>query len=122
MNQAIYIEQKRLDVFNRDGWFCRVCNRPLQMGVPQVAHCIAQTESNEKEIKAKVFQWFQVFLTNKQIGMIIHHEFNLKSTCSENCNSKCNMGFKRKQANELIMKIIQNLCDTDESFRKVIYG
>ena len=69
-----YANERREEVlFVRDRYTCRICGDPIrQHGTPQLAHRIAKTKSNLSRYGKEV----------------IHHEDNLWSTCSLECNAR----------------------------------
>ena len=68
-----YANERREAIFQRDGYTCRICGLPIrQHGTPQLAHRIAQTKANIKRYGKEV----------------IHHDDNLWSTCSLECNAR----------------------------------
>lgn len=59
--------------------FCEICGKPLSMGQKQIAHCIAQTQTNEK----------------KYGTFFVQHPLNYKLVCSLECNQVCNIGYNK---------------------------
>jgi hypothetical protein len=56
---------------------CEVCGKSIyEYGSPQIAHCIAQTQTNI----AKYGNFF------------IQHRLNYRAVCSLKCNDACNIG------------------------------
>lgn len=87
-------DEERLAIFERDGWRCKCCGRSVySQGVPQLAHLLANTESNRK----------------KYGDCVIDHPDNRVATCSLYCNSKMNIGFKTAEAEELADSIRDKL-------------
>lgn len=77
--------------YSTDG-FCEVCNKPLNTyGTRQIAHCIAQTETNLK----------------KYGTFFIQHPLNYKLVCSLACNQVCNIGFNK---GEVLGKLADIIC------------
>jgi len=74
--QKLDAEELRIKIFTDAKGMCAVCGWPLNQGVPQLAHRIANTKANIK----------------KYGDEIINHRLNLVATCSLYCNSRCNIG------------------------------
>jgi len=76
-------------VFNRDGWRCRVCNRPVNFATAQLAHRIPQSKAMIKKYGKE----------------IIHHPGNLLTTCSLECNNKVQVNYEKRQL-EIVYEIV----------------
>ena len=84
------ISEQRLKIFDRDNWLCMVCGEPILLyGTPQLAHKIKQSK----------------YYLEKYGEHIIHHEDNMLSVCSLECNSKVDLGSDQKQIDELAQRI-----------------
>jgi hypothetical protein len=79
------IDDKLLEIYNRDNFQCQLCGRPVQ----QIAHRIAKTKDN-------------ILNYGKDI---IHHRHNLVSVCSLYCNGQYNIGFNPDKVNKLLRLI-----------------
>lgn len=79
---------QRLNIFQRDVFTCRWCNKSLHdsQSIPQLAHIIPQNKYNIK----------------KYGKIIIHNPLNMMSVCGLKCNAKFDIGVK----NELIEKLV----------------
>jgi 5-methylcytosine-specific restriction endonuclease McrA len=92
--ESYRISETKKAVFERDGYICGNCGQSIyKNGTPQCAHRIASSEANKKKYGESV----------------IHHIGNLVATCSLKCNSKCNLGFRTAEAEELADKIRDEL-------------
>lgn len=88
--QKLEAEEKRQEIFARDGYLCRECGRSVHaFGTAQLAHRIAQTKSNKAKYGLEV----------------IHHPLNLASVCSLRCNDAQNIGFNPEACRELVEEI-----------------
>ena len=88
--KSFEIQENREEIFARDGYICQVCGKSiLQYGTPQLAHLIAQSQSNIKRYGKEV----------------MHHQNNMKSVCSLYCNSLCNIGNRPVECEALVNKI-----------------
>jgi len=82
----------RLEIFERDEWICQNCGKPINLGIPQVAHRIS---------KGNVKFYGKA---------IIHHPLNLVSVCcNEPCNSAFNIDKRPEEVRELIKRIEEDL-------------
>lgn len=72
-------KEERVARYNLASGICEVCGKPLQSGQPQIAHCIADTKTNN----AKYGSFF------------IQHRLNYRAVCSLKCNDACNIGFNK---------------------------
>ena len=87
-------DEERIAIFERDGWRCRVCGRPIDWyGSPPIAHRISEGKSNRKKFG----------------NSVIDHADNKMSTCSLRCNDACNIGFRTAEAEELADSIRDKL-------------
>ena len=85
-------------IFNRDMYQCQRCGSPAT----EIAHRIANTESNLKEI-------MDTF--KHKIGKareILNHPLNLSASC-RSCNDYYNIGNKPYSKHLLLLKIISDL-------------
>jgi hypothetical protein len=88
------LAELKKELFRRCDYTCAVCGGSIyQYGTPQLAHRIAQTESNIKKYGKKV----------------IHHKKNLVSVCCLACNDACNIGHKLADADRLAAEIMQEV-------------
>lgn len=70
---AFEVGESKERVFDRAGWRCEVCGRPiLDLGTPQLGHRIAQSKANMRKYGPE----------------IIHHPLNMAATCSLDCNGR----------------------------------
>jgi hypothetical protein len=90
----------RDEVLVRDMWQCLRCGAPAT----EVAHRIANTRSNIKEIVALWFKWFGQSLSWGEASDIINHPMNLASSCRL-CNDWFNCGFNPGEKFEILLKI-----------------
>ncbi len=71
--------------------FCEVCGKQVNIyGTRQIAHCIAQTETNIK----------------KYGTFFIQHPLNYKLVCSLACNHVCNIGFNKGAVLDKLAEIV----------------
>jgi 5-methylcytosine-specific restriction endonuclease McrA len=88
--EKFYINENRMELFDRDNWTCQICGEPILLyGTPQAAHKIKQ---------AKHF-------IQKYGRDIIHHPENIKSVCSLECNAKVDLGNNWAEIAELAERI-----------------
>lgn len=85
-----YEKENRVERYSDAGGLCEVCGRPLKTGQPQIAHCIANTKSNN----AKYGSFF------------IQHKLNYRAVCSLKCNDACNIGFNQGKVLGLLADIL----------------
>jgi hypothetical protein len=97
----------RLKVYSRDGFQCQALGcwecRPDKL---QMAHRISK--AHKKGIKKYIQDKYKKSLTDKQIKNILNHEDNFITSCSIH-NDSFNIGFCRKEAEELIDKIYNKI-------------
>jgi hypothetical protein len=91
--QKLDIAEKRLAIFEKAGWTCEVCDKPLQSGQPQLAHRISQSVVNRRKYGDEV----------------IHHAFNLAPVCSLKCNSAVLIDHKTEAREALIDQILDSI-------------
>lgn len=85
-------------VFRRDLMRCQKCGIPAT----EIAHRIANTESNKKAIIKKYS------VSEHVAGQMLNHPLNLAASCRE-CNDSFNIGFKRVTADVLVKKIFERI-------------
>lgn len=91
-------KEKRIYIFNRDGWKCSVCDKQVTFETGQLAHRIPRTKGNVK-----------------QYGLnIIDHEMNLRLTCAT-CNQLVLLDNKPKEKEQLV-KSIQSAIERSERY------
>jgi 5-methylcytosine-specific restriction endonuclease McrA len=83
-----YANEQRDRIFQEAGYACANCGDRAT----QLAHRIAKTKPNLK----------------KYGKGIIHHRFNLVSSCAE-CNDSFNIGNKPVEVTKLVKRITQNI-------------
>ena len=79
-----------IDKWMDNSGVCEVCNGPLTLGTPQLAHIVEKSKPNIKKYGLEV----------------IDHPDNLKLVCSLKCNSAVLIG---KSKTESIKKHIENI-------------
>jgi 5-methylcytosine-specific restriction endonuclease McrA len=89
-------------IFNRDLFQCQRCGNPAT----EIAHRIANTESNMKEIMdtCKV--------KSGEARKLLNHSFNLSASCQK-CNDYFNIGMNPVKKKELLERIISDLNKAD---------
>ena len=91
---------KRMAIFERDGWECQRCGKPAT----HLAHRIAQTKSNIAK-----------FGKHR-----IHHPYNIVSVCGLACNASYNIGNKPIKSMLLIDAIGNGIYTTSESISMLL--
>lgn len=89
---------ERCFIFNRDIYQCQRCGNPAT----EIAHRIAFTESNVKEI----MDTYKI--KSGEARKILNHSFNLSASCSR-CNDYFNIGNNPAKKKELLKLIISDL-------------
>jgi len=100
---------KRLKVFARDEYLCQVCGKHISVnGSPQLAHRIRQGKQAEKHCMIYIWNKYNKDRSHNWCkDFIIDSDLNLLSTCSLECNSRCNIFFKSIERDNLIDEIIE---------------
>lgn len=83
-------KEERLARYNSAGYMCEVCGKPVMLGQGQIAHCIADTKTNN----AKYGYFF------------IQHRLNYRCVCSLECNQACNIGYNEGEVLKLLADIV----------------
>lgn len=83
-------KKQREKAYSKACGVCEVCGMPLNLGVPQAAHKIANTKTNR----------------SKYGSFVIDNPLNVSYVCSLKCNDKCNIGNNRGKVLMLIADII----------------
>ena len=109
MNKSITIEETRLIVYARDGYQCQHPKCGI-MGYDnlEMAHRIAQTKANKQMIAQYALDMFGTLLTREQVGSIIHHLLNLKTSCRSH-NDYFNIGNVPVLRYKLLSEIFKEL-------------
>jgi len=107
--ESMITSDKRLKVFARDEYLCQVCGKHISAnGSPQLAHRIKSGKGSQNHITAYIWNKYQKDRSAKwATDFIIDSELNLMSTCSLDCNSRCNIFFKSIERDNLIDEIIE---------------
>lgn len=80
-------------IFDRDKYTC-ICGESIfRYGRPQLAHVIKKSKMNIKKYGEDV----------------VHHELNLVSVCSLECNAKADLGYKPSSERALVQLIMKEL-------------
>jgi len=87
----VITSDQRLQLFERAGWVCEVCGKPLASGQPQLAHRIPKTVTNLRRYGVAV----------------IDHDLNLATACSLRCNSAAIL--HNHEERELVLRIREAL-------------
>ncbi len=104
------IAESKRRIFTRDLYRCQYPGcRATGEGQIEVAHRIAQTSSNEKDIR----QWLRDEIgTDWTLAMvrkkIIHHRLNMVTSCRRH-NDYFNIGFNRLKMMELVRRIYDDV-------------
>ena len=87
--ERLEAEEKRTRIYYRSGGRCEICEQPMPITTMQLGHRIGQTKPNLKKYGKE----------------IIHHELNMKATCSLKCNSKADISFRPEEVRSLVEEI-----------------
>ena len=100
--------ETRRKVIARSGFFCIVCNKPLQhKNNLQVAHRIHKGRQAEDHIMAFIWNNYRKDRSRKWVrDNILENQMNLVAVCSPPCNDKINIFFKVVERDELLIKIL----------------
>lgn len=112
------IRENRDEIYYRDNYCCQYHNCPV-MGASRIelAHRIAKTEANRDYIRRRIDLWLCQSLKAADIDKIIHHRFNLVTSCRAH-NDYFNIQGHRKQMDALLFQIIKDLQDTGRLFTR----
>ena len=102
-------EEKRYNIFSRDQFLCGNCGKHIVIfGTPQLAHRIRQGKQAEKHCMIYIWNKYNKDRSHNWCkDFIIDSDLNLLSTCSLECNSRCNIFNKPVLRDELIDRIIE---------------
>ena len=81
---------ERVARYNMASGLCEICGKSLAQGQMQIAHCIADTKTNN----AKYGSFF------------VQHRLNYRAVCSLKCNDACNIGFNKGEVLKLLADIV----------------
>jgi len=107
------IAEAKTKIFTRDFYQCRFpgCFVRGEQNL-ELAHRIAKGKGNRKYIRNKIRQWFGEDLDEAGIDKIIHHHFNLVTSCRIH-NPYFNLANNKQMADQLILEIYFDLKSID---------
>jgi hypothetical protein len=82
----------------RDNFQCQRCGKPCQT----VAHRICKSKSNKYFIMRYLYSEKKELVTYIGVDRYIHHQFNLVTACTGNCNDSYNIGNKPVYVKRLV--------------------
>ncbi len=111
MNKQSIIDDTRDRVYVRDSFLCQFfgCHEG-SVNRLQMAHRLAKTQANRAWIKRTTHILLNVDLTEHQVDLIIHHDFNLVTSCAKH-NDYFNIGNKPNDRKVLLIRICRDLID-----------
>lgn len=111
MNKQSIIDDTRERVYVRDSFLCQFfgCHEG-SVGRLQMAHRLSKSRANREWIKRKSYEMFQIDLTESQVDLIIHHDFNLVTSCAKH-NDYFNLGNRTNDRKDLLVRIYRDLID-----------
>lgn len=106
-----YANERRLEIFDRDGYTCQGCGYQFQQSELQLAHQINKGKTAHKYIE-RYLREHGYNHDKKDVLFILHHDFNLVTSCAD-CNDSFNIFYDVMATNRLINMIIKGGFNVD---------
>lgn len=96
--------EQREAIFIRDGYQCRRCDQPAT----EIAHRIARTKGNAKEIQKLWLRWMQIYISLAGAYEILDEPENVVASCQK-CNDYFNCGHNKQERLQILITIARRL-------------